>query len=159
MKRAIFELLHEHGWTEIRKVDISELLEWYHKNNYFPTEEQISFLENFVDIEIPSLDVYFVPMDSFIIEKDMAGAVELLKKLIQSYSKYAKDKLIPIGISSVPFVTLLMDRKLRIYAVEQYMIAFLGNNIFEVLEILYENNPEVVKWDVLEELTGYFFKN
>ena len=58
---------------------------------------------------------------------------------LEKYQNYTHKILIPIGFIEYDDIFLLMDNDLKIYGAFECDIAFLGQNIFEVLDILYQD--------------------
>ncbi len=149
MNRKIFDILSENGWTTDRKTDITDILEWYHRNHYSVNPEQIRLLENLANLDIlleceEFLDGekkrhYTYKIQFFPIEYSLPD------EFMESYEKYVNTKLIPIGGIHFTNVSLLMDSQLKIYGVADSDIALLGNRIFEAIENLYENKEIVWK--------------
>ena len=149
MNRKIFDILSENGWTADRKADITDILEWYHRNHYSVNPEQIRLLENLANLDIlveceefldsekkrhHTYKIQFFPIE-----------YSLPDEFMESYEKYVNTKLVPIGGIHFTNVSLLMDSQLKIYGVADADIALLGNRIFEAIENLYENKEIVWK--------------
>ena len=133
----VLKILKNNNWSPDRNIDISSILD-YLKEKHFPpiTKEQARFLKNFANMEIcfeniNSSNSYSI---RFFKEDYLAS-----KYWLEKYENYTGEQLLPIGFIEYDDIFLLMDNTLKIYGAFECDIAFLGENIFEVLEILYQD--------------------
>ncbi len=149
MNRVIFDILSQNGWTADRKIDITNILNYLKENNHSINQQQREFLKNFGELEI-FFEAQKRPKHKFVNSYNIQifpTEYGIYQHYLDLYEIYAKSALIPIGGISSYNTWLVLDTDLRIYGVFEYEIALLGENIFEVIENLYENRE--IYWDVV----------
>ena len=140
----ILDLLTEKGWTEKRKIDITEII----KNSldvYIINDAQKKFLQNFAGIEI-----FFRSMikNSGYLVQFIPEEYNVSDYYFSSYEKYAQTSLMLIGGIDGYDASLMLSSDLKIYGVFEDVIAFYGNDVFEFLINLYEDRE--IKWHIVK---------
>ena len=140
----ILDLLTEKGWTEKRKIDITEII----KNSldvYIINDAQKKFLQNFAGIEI-----FFRSMikNSGYLVQFIPEEYNVSDYYFSSYEKYAQTSLMLIGGIDGYDVSLMLSSDLKIYGIFEDEIAFYGNDVFEFLINLYEDRE--IKWHIVK---------
>ncbi len=143
----LITILRNNNWTPDRYTDISAILD-YLKENHFPpiTEEQARFLKNFANMEIIFQNINFSNTYTIRLFKE---DYLISKYWLEKYENYTGKQLLPIGFIEYDDIFLLMDNTLKIYGAFECDIAFLGENIFEVLDILYQDKKII--WNRIDD--------
>ena len=147
MNSDVLTILQNNNWPPNRNIDISSILD-YLKEKHFPpiSKEQARFLKIFANMEITFQNINFSNTYTIRLFKE---DYLISKYQIEKYQNYTHKILIPIGFIEYDDIFLLMDNDLKIYGAFECDIAFLGQNIFEVLDILYQDK-EII-WNRIDD--------
>ena len=144
----VLAMMEEAGWSETRKIDISEPLAHLKKEQYAVSDSQRAFLENFNGLQIS----IHVKRYGHMLEETHHFTFDcqewcIPKKWLSffNYQDYAESPLIPIGFIAGENIVLLIDEQLRIYGVWEHEMSLMGDNIFDVFLKLYADEPVI--WD------------
>ena len=138
----ILDLLIEKGWTEKRKVDITDILEDF-SDVYTINLAQKEFLQNFSGIEI---FIRSATKNSGYLVQFIPEEYNVSDYYFPSYEKYAQTHLMLIGGIDGYDASLMLSSDLKVYGVFEDVIAFYGNDVFEFLTNLYEDRE--IKWHI-----------
>lgn len=116
------------GWSENRKVDISEFLKYMKLNNIYVSEAAKRFMEQFYGLKIK----YFIRRNEKLYEDTITfDIIPECYKDIRAFEIELKQELTPIGYKLD--VVYLMNSNGRIYSCYLWGICDLGNNIYDIL--------------------------
>jgi hypothetical protein len=140
MNAKVEKYLIQSGWYENRKIDMTEILHEWIEKRYIITEENIELIESFglMVINANNHKIDINPLKQYF-------NTETLKE----YTDYFGMQLIPIGSILYENTFLLMNNQGNIYGVFDEFVCFAGNNFFEFIQNILDDN---IVWDEIEEL-------
>lgn len=140
MDNKISDILKNNGWSEGRKINIDNVLSFWESQNYSIDINHIKFIEEFgfLTIEFNNHYIDIDPLKRY-----------FSNETLKIFEEFFNTKLIPTGQIKYENSFILIGSNGKIYGGFEEFVCFYGNEIFEFIQNILNDN---VLWNEIEEL-------
>jgi hypothetical protein len=140
--KGVFEYLANTGWYEGRKIDRGRIVKFLHDEGYFLFENVITFLQEFIDLEI-HFNARGIKRETdnvdFLLEK--AAGLVVAERIKDKYSPRIGKKLCVIGSASRDYIALMMAEDNSVYGAYDDFLCKIGDSGVGAIEAIIFNYP------------------
>ena len=129
------EILCEAGYYEDRKVDITDLIEFYAINGYIYIDQQIKFMYKYAYLEIKYMHPYWNEEMIFKI-KPLEAQKSITMDIVLGYNEFLNDKLLIIGEIKKEHMTVFLSNNGIFYGAFDDCIINWGYDFDKMIENL-----------------------